>query len=74
MDLAMFPVCLDGLVASGLSCLPDQQLLGESKMDFTALATAVQTAITGALTAVVPLVGVLISASVGYKLFRKFTG
>lgn len=43
-------------------------------MDFTALATAVTTSINGALTAVIPLIGLIVSASVGYKLFRKFTG
>lgn len=43
-------------------------------MDFAALNTAVMTSVNGALAAVIPALALIIGASVGYKLFRKFVG
>lgn len=43
-------------------------------MDFGTLATTVQTQVTGTLSAVAPVVGMILAAVVGYKLFRKFVG
>lgn len=38
------------------------------------LASTVQTQVSDALAAVAPVVGIIIAAVVGYKLFRRFTG
>jgi len=43
-------------------------------MDFTTLATSAVTEITAAIDAVIPALALVIGASVGYKLFRKFVG
>lgn len=43
-------------------------------MDFAALNTAAVTAINNALTAIVPAIALIVGASVGYRLFRKFVG
>ncbi len=43
-------------------------------MDFTALATALTTEVTSALTAVQPVIILVLSAVVGYALFRRFVG
>lgn len=43
-------------------------------MDFTALNTAALASIGSALDAVIPALALIIGASVGYKLFRKFVG
>lgn len=43
-------------------------------MDFAALNTAAVTAIGSALDAIIPALALIIGASVGYKLFRKFVG
>lgn len=41
-------------------------------MDFAGIVTAVTAQVTLALTAVVPLIGVILGASVGYKFIRRF--
>lgn len=43
-------------------------------MDFTALSTALVTEVGDVLTAAMPILTLIISATVGYKLFRKFVG
>lgn len=43
-------------------------------IDFSSLATAVQTDVTGAITAMLPFLGLLCGAVVGWRIFRKFTG
>lgn len=50
------------------------RVIGDIHMDFAALATAANVAIVAALTAITPVVAVVIGASVGYKLIRKFLG
>jgi hypothetical protein len=42
------------------------------KMDYSALVTAVSAQVTLALAAVIPLVGVILGATVGYKFIRRF--
>lgn len=43
-------------------------------MDFSALATALTTELGKVLTAAMPVITLVVSASVGYRLFRKFVG
>jgi hypothetical protein len=43
-------------------------------MDFTTLTSAATASISSALTAIIPALALIIGASVGYKLFRKFLG
>lgn len=45
-----------------------------SLVDFSTLATAVQTDVTAAITAMLPFLGLLCGAVVGWRIFRKFTG
>lgn len=45
-----------------------------SLVDFSTLATAVQTDVTSAITAMLPFLGLLCGAVVGWRIFRKFTG
>lgn len=43
-------------------------------MDWAALVTAVTAEIGDVFTAIVPVVAMLVAASVGYGLFRRFVG
>lgn len=45
-----------------------------SLIDFSSLASAVQTDVTAALTAILPFLGLLCGAVIGWRIFRKFTG
>jgi Phage major coat protein, Gp8 len=42
-------------------------------MDFTVLATAVGTAATGAISASIPVIVIVLGATIGYRLFKRFT-
>lgn len=41
-------------------------------MDFAALTTSLTTAVTGAISAAVPLIVIVLSAQIGYKLYKRF--
>ena len=42
-------------------------------MDFSALATAVGTEATRAITAAIPVIVIVMGATIGYRLFKRFT-
>lgn len=41
-------------------------------MDFTALATAMGTVITGAISASIPVIVIVLGATLSYRVFKKF--
>lgn len=41
-------------------------------MDFTALASSLGTSATGAISAAVPVILIVLGATVGYRLFKRF--
>jgi len=41
-------------------------------MDFTALATNLGTVVSGAITAAIPVIVIVLGATVGYRVFRRF--
>lgn len=41
-------------------------------MDFVALATSLGTVVTSAITASIPVITIVLGATVGYKVFRRF--
>lgn len=43
-------------------------------MNFTSLSTALATSAGDALTAVVPVIVIVLGATVGYRLFKRFAG
>ena len=47
---------------------------GEPLINFEDLTTTVQTDVTTAITAMLPFLGLLCGAIVGWRIFRKFTG
>jgi hypothetical protein len=42
-------------------------------MDFATLTTQLVTVVQGAITAAVPLIAVVLGATIGYKLYKRFT-
>lgn len=43
-------------------------------IDFSTLTTAIQTDVTASITAILPFLGLLLGAFLGWKVFRKLTG
>lgn len=43
-------------------------------MDFSALTTALTTEVNGALAAVVAITAIILGATVGYRVYKRFTG
>ena len=41
-------------------------------MDFSALATSVGTEATSAITAAIPVIVIVLGATIGYRLFKRF--
>jgi hypothetical protein len=41
-------------------------------MDFSTLATSVGTAATGAISSAIPVIVIVLGATIGYRLFKRF--
>lgn len=42
-------------------------------MDFVALSTALSGVVTSAITAAVPIITIVLGASIGYRMYKRFT-